>query len=238
MIDVSKNGQPARDAIDDGLERLAENQHRQPIEAPPNAADDRADDTLEGWGPPSNEHKLTDELRAYVVQRLAAFDRPGEIARALRRECGITIHPKNISAYNPTVFAGRRLAPRWKALFESTRARVLADDASLGDTMTRVHRLDGLARRAIQDGDLILAAQLQRQSAREIAATQLNPQGRAQALRPTGPQAGRPLSDAERLRALATLVNKVLAADGHDVEALAPEELLPMHGDPNGSACR
>ena len=47
-------------------------------------------------------YKLTDEHKAYVARRLAAYDGPSEIARDMRRQFGIEISRQAITQYDPT----------------------------------------------------------------------------------------------------------------------------------------
>lgn len=71
--------------------------------------------------------KLAECEKAFVVQRLACFDTPGEVAAALRDEFGKGLRPQSVEAYDPTKRAGRNLSTRWRRLFERTRQSFLEE---------------------------------------------------------------------------------------------------------------
>ena len=75
---------------------------------------------------------LTPELRTYVVQALACFDTPSEVAKALKAEFGVVIAPQSIEFYDPTKRAGRNAAKKWRALFDQTRKDFLENTAQIG----------------------------------------------------------------------------------------------------------
>ena len=70
-------------------------------------------------------NKLNERQKAYVVRRLAAYDRPSVIARELARDFGVTITPQMVGQYNPE--RAGALAPRWRDLFAQARAAHLAE---------------------------------------------------------------------------------------------------------------
>lgn len=115
------------------------------------------------------EPKLTDEMRTYVVQELAAFVPPSVVAEAIRKDYGIKITPQAIEAYNPTKRAGAKLAMRWRVLFETTRKAIQEDADSIGvaNRNVRLRALQRMADRAEAAGNIALAAQLLEQAAKE-----------------------------------------------------------------------
>ncbi|MBO9710551.1 MAG: DUF2280 domain-containing protein [Caulobacter sp.] len=116
------------------------------------------------------EPTLNDEARAYVVAALACFDPPGVVAKAVREEFGLQITPQSVEAYDPTKRAGRKLSAKWRAMFEETREKFLKDSASIGASHknVRVRALERMARRAETQGNLVVAAQLYEQIAKEM----------------------------------------------------------------------
>jgi hypothetical protein len=97
-------------------------------------------------------NKLNETQKAYVVRRLAAYDRPLVIARDLAREFGVTITPQTVGQYHPD--SGRRLAQRWKDLFAQARAAHLAGTADIGVTRkaVRIRSRERLAHEAWDAG--------------------------------------------------------------------------------------
>lgn len=75
----------------------------------------------------STRTKLTEQQKAFVVQRLACWDSPKEVSEALMEEHGVKLAPQNIEAYDPNKRAGRNLAKKWRELFESSRKVFLND---------------------------------------------------------------------------------------------------------------
>ena len=64
---------------------------------------------------------LNDIHRTYIVQQVACFMGPTETAAAVNKEFGLNVSRQAIERYNPHKHAGRRLAQRWKELFEIER---------------------------------------------------------------------------------------------------------------------
>lgn len=114
--------------------------------------------------------KLTDDLKTYVVERLAGFDSPGAIANALKKEHGIDIARQSVEAYDPTKRAGRKLAKEWKTLFNRTREMIIAGKAKVGasNKMVRVRWRGDMAQRAMDAGNLPLANEILDSVAKEM----------------------------------------------------------------------
>lgn len=71
--------------------------------------------------------RLAASEKAFVVQRLACFDTPTEVAAAVKDEFGIEITPQAVQGYDPTKHAGRHLSAELRRLFENTRKSFLDD---------------------------------------------------------------------------------------------------------------
>src|SRR5690606_10244480 len=72
-----------------------------------------------------NHGKLTDEHKAFLVQRLACWDSPSEAVAALNEEYGVSITPQAAERYDPNKRMGANLAAKWRKLFEDTRANFI-----------------------------------------------------------------------------------------------------------------
>jgi len=137
--------------------------------------------------PGSGPGKLTTAQQEYVVERLAAFDSPLEVARGVREKFGISITRNSIRRYDPTRHP--ECAARWKELFYAARHAMLRNKGQAA-------ALDRAALRAFDahaDGML-------EQLLRRIAAGS-PPPGAPR-------RAERPLTDAERSRAIVALLAK------------------------------
>jgi len=153
--------------------------------------------------PGSGPGKLTTAQQEYVVRRLAAFDSPLAIARSVREEFGIDITRNSIWRYDPTRYP--KCAARWKALFYAAREAMLRNKGQAA-ALDRAVRLRGRTRAALRTLDAHADDMLE-QLLRRIEAG---------AAPPGAPQrAERPLTDAERSRAIVALLRKtgMLEAD-------------------------
>jgi hypothetical protein len=120
--------------------------------------------------------KLTVEQKTYVVQSLACFDTPTAIAAALRKDQDIEITPQSVEAYDPTKAAGASLGKRWSLLFETTRKNFLEDTAgiAISHRAVRLRALQRMAGKAEDKGNMVLAASLMEQAAKEVGESYTN----------------------------------------------------------------
>lgn len=163
-------------------------------------------------------YKLTDELKAQVVERLARYESPVAIARSLKQDHDIDITRQSVAFYDPTLYSSRACPEKWATLFRETRARLLEGKAEIGfaSRIARLIALDRMARDEIGTGNTREARALLQQIATEAGVNFTNRQRRAH----MGPGGGlteiKPLSDRDRARAIAALINKVRAAQSNN----------------------
>lgn len=112
---------------------------------------------------------LTDDVKAFVVQALACFDTPTQVASAVKEEFGLEITRMQVSTYDPHKHMGRNLSKKWREIFEATRKAFLKDQASIpiANQNFRLRALDRLYQNAASRGNAALAAQLLEQAAKE-----------------------------------------------------------------------
>jgi hypothetical protein len=118
----------------------------------------------------ANNPAMTDEVKAFVVQALASFDTPSQVAEAVKAEYGITLSPQAVQLYDPTKYAGRKLAAKWRAMFDKARKAFIEDSSSIpiAHRSTRLRALQRMASAAEKRGNFPLAAQLHKQAAEEM----------------------------------------------------------------------
>lgn len=118
----------------------------------------------------SDRVELPDEVKTYVVQALACFDTPSEVARAVKDEFGVTVSRQAVQGYDPEKSTGRALSAELRAIFDATRARFLAETAAIGVShrAVRLRRLQRLSDKAESMGAMALAAKLLEQAAKEM----------------------------------------------------------------------
>ena len=121
---------------------------------------------------------LSNEVKAFIVQALACFDTPAQVAASVRDEFGIEVTRQQCESHDPTKSAGRDLAKRWRTLFEDTRKRFREETADI-PIANRAYRLRALGRmveKAESMRNLALTAQLLEQAAKEVGDVYVNRQ--------------------------------------------------------------
>ena len=112
---------------------------------------------------------LTADVKAYIVQALACFDTPSQVAEAVRGKFGVAVSRQLVETHDPTKRAGRDLAKRWSTMFEETRAAFQAAtvDIPIANRAYRLRVLQRLLDRAEERGNLVGALKLIGQAAKE-----------------------------------------------------------------------
>lgn len=120
--------------------------------------------------------KLTEPQQTAVVQALACFDSPAQVAAFLRKDHGVDIAPQSVEAYDPTKKAGAAIAAKWRALFEETRRAFLEDTSqiAISHRAVRLRALQRMAEKAEGSGNMVLAASLMEQAAKEVGDSYTN----------------------------------------------------------------
>jgi hypothetical protein len=118
--------------------------------------------------------KLTQEVQAFVVQQLACFHTPSEVAAAVSEMFGVEIGRQQTWKYSPA--NNPELAPKWRALFDTTRAAFIADIDSIpiAHRVVRLRKLNRLVDQAEAKQQPALVAQLLRQAAEEAGGVLTN----------------------------------------------------------------
>ncbi|WP_284090466.1 DUF2280 domain-containing protein [Acinetobacter pittii] len=65
---------------------------------------------------------LKEPIKIFIVQSLACFDTPQQVADAVKQEFGVEILRQQVAAYDPTKPAGKNLSKKLTTLFNKTRA--------------------------------------------------------------------------------------------------------------------
>lgn len=124
----------------------------------------------------ANNPAMTDEVKAFVVQGLASFDTPSQVVEAVKAEYGLTLTPQGVQLYDPTKYAGRKLATKWRVMFEKARAAFITDSSSIpiAHRSTRLRTLQRMAAMAEAKGNYPLVAALNKQAAEEMGNSYTN----------------------------------------------------------------
>jgi hypothetical protein len=109
--------------------------------------------------------KLTEDVQTFVVQQLACFLTPSEVAVVVAEEFGVEIRRQQAWKYDPE--RNPELAPKWRAMFAATLAAFVAETATIGiaHRAYRLRRLESYLHRAEETKRY---AQLLKQAAEEM----------------------------------------------------------------------
>jgi hypothetical protein len=112
--------------------------------------------------------KLTQEQQRFIVEHLAQYHSPQEVADLVQEEFGIVLPRSHVRAYNPEQVP--TVAAKWRAIFVAARAAFLkAVEASpIAHRPFRLRELESLYRRAKARGADALAASFLKQAAEEV----------------------------------------------------------------------
>ena len=116
-----------------------------------------------------SQNSLPDEVKTFIVQQLACFDTPTEVAKAVKVEFEVDVPRQQVEAYDPNKRAGASLSEEYRALYAETRKAFLEDSAAIGiaHRSVRLREIQKLVDRAKTSGNLMLVASLIEQAAKE-----------------------------------------------------------------------
>jgi len=92
---------------------------------------------------------LTDDIKEFIVKRLACYDTPSEVVEAVNVSFGVTVSRQQVHRYDPN--CSDPPAQRWRDLHAATRQAFLREVAEIGiaQKAVRLAMLDRMARRAM-----------------------------------------------------------------------------------------
>lgn len=114
--------------------------------------------------------KLTDPIRAFIVQGLACFDSPTQVSNAVKEEFGLVVPRELVQKYHPERVASRGLAKKWRVQFAAQRQTFLHEIAQIpiANQAVRLRALQRLLERAEKTNNSMLVLQILEQAAKEI----------------------------------------------------------------------
>lgn len=112
---------------------------------------------------------LNQATKLFIIGRLACYDSPTEVQKALKAELGITASLSQIQAYDPTKAQGARLSPALGEIFKRTRKSFLKDvtGVPIANKAVRLRILQKLTDGALARGNAALTSSLLEQAAKE-----------------------------------------------------------------------
>jgi hypothetical protein len=121
---------------------------------------------------------LAENVKLRIVQALACFDTPSQVAKDIKAEFGIVVSPQQCELYDPNKRAGQKLSEKFRLIFAETRKTFLEDTSLIGVShrAVRLRTLQRMIDRAESQGNLSLTAQLLEQVAKETGDAYTNRQ--------------------------------------------------------------
>lgn len=112
---------------------------------------------------------LNGAIKVFIVERLACFDTPTEVQKAVKQAFGVEVSLPQLTAYNPNLAAGQRLSQTLKDVFNATRKKFLEDTSgiAIAHKAYRLRVLDRLLEKLERQGNVAMVAQLLEQAAKE-----------------------------------------------------------------------
>jgi hypothetical protein len=119
---------------------------------------------------------LRDEVKMFIVQALACFDTPTQVAIAVKEEYKLDLPRQQIAAYDPYKYVGRSLSVKWKTVFDDTRKRFREEVAEIpiASRAFRLRALGRMAQQAENSRNIALAVQMIEQAAKEVGDVYVN----------------------------------------------------------------
>jgi hypothetical protein len=112
---------------------------------------------------------LAENVKLRIVQALACFDTPSQVAKDIKAEFGLVVSPQQCELYDPNKRAGQKLSERYRQIFIETRKTFLEDTSLIGVShrAVRLRTLQRLIDKAESQGNIGLVSQLLEQVAKE-----------------------------------------------------------------------
>ncbi|MCI2809377.1 DUF2280 domain-containing protein [Eoetvoesiella caeni] len=113
--------------------------------------------------------KLNEAMQRFIVQALACYDTPTQVAESVKEEFDIVVTRQQVASYDPTKVTSKALAKKWRDLFASTRERFRKEIAEIpiADQAYRLRQLHRMVQSAMNRKNIVLAASLLEQAAKE-----------------------------------------------------------------------
>lgn len=144
--------------------------------------------------------ELPEDVRTFIVQAHACHRRPSLIVKDVRDEFGVHLSRYAVQYYHPGRNGGKRLAEKWRHLFEATRRAFAERRAGIGIAHP-AYRLMLYQRAADfyeERGNYVLAAEMAVKAAREAGDAYTD-------RRALTAEAGKPLIPGDIAEAVATV---------------------------------
>jgi hypothetical protein len=119
---------------------------------------------------------LKNEVKSFIVQALACFDTPSQVAEAVKNEFGVALPRQQVESHDPTKACSKGLAAKWQTLFHDTRKRFREEtaDIPIANRAYRLRAMNRFVERAEGMKNIGLAMQILEQAAKEVGDVYVN----------------------------------------------------------------
>lgn len=154
--------------------------------------------------------ELTEPQKTFLVQSLAQFMSPADVARAFKEEFDTEIEIKQVCKFDPSRHA-YEAGEKWRPIFEATRKRFLEEvsDVPISQQAYRLQILQANLTAALKVKNLKLANETLKQAAEEMGGILTNERN----LNIEKSGGFRDLTPDERRSAVAEMLREALGAD-------------------------
>jgi len=121
---------------------------------------------------------LSTEVKSFIVQSLACFEPPSKVVELVKAEFNVQVSRQQVSQYSPGNAMAEKLSQKWVDLFKSTRERFQNEisDIPIANKAYRLRSLDRMMTKAEGMKNMVLAASLIEQAAKECGDAYTNRQ--------------------------------------------------------------
>ncbi|HHQ6537932.1 TPA: DUF2280 domain-containing protein [Serratia fonticola] len=121
---------------------------------------------------------LKPEVKTFIIQSVACYDTPSQVADAVLKEFGLKITRQQVEQNDPTKISSKGLAKKWVVMFNATRERFLNEtsDIPIANKSYRLRVLDRMAAATEKQRNFGMTAQFMEQAAKEMGDVYTNKQ--------------------------------------------------------------
>jgi hypothetical protein len=119
---------------------------------------------------------LKDNVKSFIVQALACYDTPSQVAEAVKEKFGLVVTRQQVSAYHPEHAVAKWLSKRWKDLFAETRKKFLetTSEIPIANQAVRLRVLQRSLTTAETRGNIAMVLQILEQASKEVGGSFTN----------------------------------------------------------------
>lgn len=113
--------------------------------------------------------QLTEPMKLFMVQALACYDTPSQVAQAVKEEFGVVVTRQQVARYDASKATAKDLSRKLRDVFAATREKFLADvsEIPIAQQAYRLRVLQRALTKVESQGNVAMVAQVLEQAAKE-----------------------------------------------------------------------